>query len=383
MTSTRLPWDRPANRFSVAVAELRASGRTVLDLTGSNPTAAGLGPTRGDLLAALDHPDLAAYDPDPRGRLATRRAVAGTYPEGAVDPEQVVLTASTSEGYAHLFRLLCDPGDEVLVPTPSYPLFEYLAALDGVRVRTYPLRYDGAWHLDVGAVRAAAGPRVRALVVVHPNNPTGSFLSRSEVDTVVDVARACGAAVVADEVFADYALEPGPDRAGSLVAERRVPTFVLGGLSKSVAAPQVKLGWIVVAGPLAERGRTLDRLDLIADTYRSAGQPAQLVGAGLVPRGPAIRAPILARLRTGLAALRTGLLGSPAAVLHVEGGWSAILRYPSLRSGEARALGWIREHGLVVHPGYLFDLEGEAHVVVGLLTPPEVLDAALPILRAG
>lgn len=380
MPSSRLAWHRPPNRFSRAVGDLRASGRRVLDLTVSNPVAAGLGPDRAEILAGLDRPDLASYEPEPRGRAATRRVVASTC---AADPDAVVLTASTSEAYGFLFKLLCDPGDEILVPSPSYPLFEYLAALDGVRVRTYALRYDGAWHLDERALRDLPAGRVRAVVAVHPNNPTGSFLRRDEVDALVAVASAHGAALVSDEVFLDYALTGDPGRAGSLAGETRVPTFVLGGLSKSVAAPQVKLGWIVVAGPPSGRSRTLERLDLIADTYLSASQPAQLIAAALLPRGEAIRAPVLERLRDNLDRLRRGLEGGPGSVLHVEGGWSAILRYPATRTGEDRVLDWIRDRGVVAHPGYLFDLDGEAHVVVSLLVRPEVLDAALPALREG
>ncbi len=379
MTSNRLDWDRLPNRHWRAVEALRASGREVIDLTISNPVEAGLAPSASAIARALERADLSSYRPDPRGDADARRAVARTWERhgAVVDPRHLFLTASTSEAYAYLFKLLCDPGDTVLVPAPSYPLFEYLAALEGVRTRTYPLRYDGGWHVDTVALAAAVDDGARAVVLVHPNNPTGSFVRRDELDRIVEACARRGAAIVSDEVFADYALDDRPGRAGSLAAEDRVATFALGGLSKSVALPHVKLGWIAVAGPGPGRDRTCARLDLIADTYLSTGAIAQHAAAALIDLGPATRTEILRRLGRNLARLRERASGSAVGVLDVEGGWSAIVRAPSVRTGEDWAVALAEERGVLVQPGYFYDFDSEAYLVVSLLTPSDPFDAGI------
>jgi hypothetical protein len=282
------------------VAERRASGRPILDLTGSNPTRAGLD-YPGDLLAGLGDPGALAYEPEPRGQPRTREAVARDY-EGrgvAVSPEHVVLTASTSEAYAWLLKLLCDPGDRILVPRPSYPLFDYLAELEEVEVASYPLLFDGLWHVDPEAVAAAITPRTRAVFVVSPNNPTGSWLSRAAADGLRALCAERALAIVSDEVFADFPLRPRGDRQPSLADDGPGLSFALGGLSKSCGLPQLKLAWIAVAGPEPLRSEALARLELIADTYLSVGTPVQRAAPALLARKPQLAAPIRARLLPG------------------------------------------------------------------------------------
>ena len=379
MSSTRLDWDRPPNRLWRAVRGRRANGLAILDLTVSNPVEAGVSPPVDAIRRALEGADLAGYRPDPRGDRAARRAAAGTWAmHGAsVDPEHLFLTASTSEAYAFLFKLLCDPGDTILVPAPSYPLFEYLAALEGVRTRAYPLLHDGQWHVDTDALASAITEGVRAVVVVHPNNPTGSYLRRAEVERLVHECARAGAAIVSDEVFADYVLRDEPDRAGSLAGEDRVSAFALGGLSKSVALPQIKLGWIAVAGPPRERDAMCARLDLIADAYLSVGAVAQQAAPALIELGPVTRARILERLRRNLDRLRTRCRGTAVGVLDVEGGWSAILRIPAIRTAEDWAIALVDERGVLVQPGYFYDFASEAYLVVSLLVPSDRFDAGI------
>jgi alanine-synthesizing transaminase len=273
MFSARTAWDLTPNRLALLLEERRA-GREVLDLTETNPTRAGF-VAPPDLLALLADPAALRYDPQPAGLPAARAAVAADFARRgvAVAPEHVVLTASSSEAYALLFKLLADPGDQVLVPQPSYPLFDYLARLESVEAAPYALAYDGEWHLPLPAVEAALTERTRAVVVVSPNNPTGSFLKREEAAGLAALCARRGLALIADEVFADYPLREDPRRAPSLAAEAAALSFALGGLSKSCALPQLKLGWIAVGGEAALREAALARLEVVADTYLSVGTP--------------------------------------------------------------------------------------------------------------
>jgi len=364
--------------------DARARGGPWIDLTGTNPVHAGLGPPVERIRAALDDPGVGSYEPDPAGLPSARRAVADAYAARgvAVDPDRIVLTASTSEAYGFLFKLLCDPGDEVLVPAPSYPLFEPLAHLEGVRVRTYPLRYDGAWHVDVDAFRRAAAGRVRAAIVVHPNNPTGSFLRRDEARAIDAACAGAGIAVIADEVFAEYPLRDDPERAGSFAAGGAATTFALGGLSKSVALPQLKLAWVVVVGPAAAGRAALDGLEWIADAYLSVGAAVQCAVSRLLALGPEVRARILDRVRRNLDAIHRRTHGSPVAALDVEGGWSAVLRVPSVRTAEDWAVRLVETRGVLVQPGYFYDFDDEAHLIVSLLGDPDGFDAGVDAVVA-
>jgi alanine-synthesizing transaminase len=371
--SSRLKWDSPANSLAALLAEKRRAGMTVLDLTESNPTHAGFAYPGGEILAALADARSLQYDPAPRGLDSAREAVSEYYAQRGVaaDPSRILLTASTSEAYAYLFKLLADPGGEILVPRPSYPLFEFLAALESVRIRQYPLRYDGAWHVDFEALERAAGPRARAIVIVNPNNPTGSFLKRKEWARLEAFAAARGIAIVSDEVFSDFALAPDPARVATLAGGCNALTFSMSGLSKIAGLPQMKLGWIVAGGP--KREAALDGLEWIADTYLSVATPVQVALPRLLRAGEAVRAQILERTRENLAFLRSSIgSSSPVQVLNVEGGWYAILRVPRIRTEEQWALDLLAHHDVLVQPGFFYDFGSEAFLVLSLLTPSQV-----------
>jgi alanine-synthesizing transaminase len=386
--SSRLAWDRPENALATLERARRERGGEILDLTVSNPTRVGLpdlGPRVREVLAASaggPYEPLAAGLPAARAAIAAELAAAGA----PISPERLLLTASSSESYAFLFKLLCDPGDAVLVPEPSYPLFEYLARLEGVTPVPYRLAYDGAWHVDVASVdvalaRAGGGVagRARALIVVNPNNPTGSFLKRFELPALAARCETHGLAVIADEVFAAYAVAEDAERVRALAAETsftaRVLTFALGGLSKACGLPQLKLGWMAVAGPPARADEAVARLLLIADTYLSVGAPVQAAAARLLALGRDARQAIAARVATNRARLAEALpASSPCTLLPSEGGWSALVRVPATRGDEAWAQALLVEDGVLVHPGYFFDLRGGTFLVLSLL-PPEDLFA--------
>jgi alanine-synthesizing transaminase len=390
--SSRLPWERPENALATLELYRRARGDEILDLTVSNPTRVGLpdlGPRVREALAADAG---GVYDPVAAGLPAARDAIAAALAaEGAPVPrERLLLTASSSESYAFLFKLLCDPGDTVLVPEPSYPLFEYLARLEGVTPVPYRLAYDGAWHVDVGSVDEAlarAPGRPRALVVVNPNNPTGSFLKRFELPALEARCEAHGLAVIADEVFAPYAFGEDAQRVRALAAEaaftERVLTFALGGLSKACGLPQLKLGWMAVAGPRARVSDAVARLELIADTYLSVGGPVQAAAARLLALGREARQAIAARVSTNHARLAAALTAAASCtLLPSEGGWSAIVRVPATRGDEAWAITLLAEDGVLVQPGYFFDLTGGTFLVLSLLAPPEIFAEGVRRLAA-
>ncbi len=378
MFSDRTRFDLRPNRLAEAVAKRRAAGKPLLDLTLSNPTAACL-PVPEDLLAALASSEALRYEPLPRGLAIAREAVARDYSERGcpLDPERILLHASTSEAYAFLFKLLCDPGDEVLVPRPGYPLFDFLAGLESVVARSYALAYDGEWHIELDALTRAIGPRTRAVVAVSPGNPTGAYLEQHELEALQTLCAERGLALVADEVFADFPLRDDGRRAPSAARDSGALAFALGGLSKSCGLPQLKLAWTAVAGPEPLRRAALERLELVADTYLPVSTPVQIAAPGLIARKRELQAPIRARVRRNLEGLRAALgAGSAATLLEPEGGWSAVLRVPATRSEEERALALV-ERGVLVHPGYFFDFPGEAYLVLSLLPPPDEFDEGL------
>lgn len=373
MFSRRTCWDLRPNRLAERLAAKRATGARLLDLTESNPTRARI-PCPDDVLSGLVHPDGRRYDPAPLGLPAARAAVAADFARRGfpVAPERIVLSASTSEAYAFLFKLLCEPGDEVLVPRPGYPLFEFLAGLESVEARAYRFAHDGdGWHLDLASLRDAASPKARAVVAVNPGNPSGAFLKRDERTALVELCAERSLALVSDEVFADYSFWDDPLRAASLAEDGPVLAFTLGGLSKSCALPQLKLAWTAVTGPDALRDEALARLEIVADTYLSVSTPVQVAAPALLARREELQAPVRERLRTNLVALRQRISrSSPATLLAPEGGWYAVLRVPATLSEEERALRLLQKD-VVVHPGYFFDLDGGAFLVLSLLTPPD------------
>ena len=351
--------------FAAAIREARAAGRELIDLTVSNPTVCGFEYDAEAILRPLGNVGALTYDPDPRGMRSAREAVAEYYGDhGAdVDPDEVVLTTSTSEGYGYLFRLLCDANDEVLVAQPSYPLFDFLADLEDVRLKSYPLFYDQGWWIDFAELEKRIGPRTKAVVVVNPNNPTGHATGIAERQRLEEICVRRGLALIVDEVFLDYPLTEQRLRSFA-VGPHPVLTFCLSGMSKIAGLPQMKAGWIVGLGPEAERSQAMGRLEVIADTFLSMNAPVQ----GALPRWlagrKAIQGQILERLRQNLGAAQ----GSGVEVLQVEGGWSAILRLPQMGEDDlAETL--LREVGVLVHPGSFYGIPELGRVVISLLGP--------------
>jgi alanine-synthesizing transaminase len=366
--SERTHWNTEESDLARAHRLRREAGLPIADLTASNPARCGFSYPPG-LLDVLADPRAFDYDPQPRGSLPARQAVCAYYADlGAhVGPDQVILTTSTSEAYSFLFRLLCDPGREVLIPQPGYPLFDFLAALDDVRLRPAPLVYDHGWQIDFGSLRRALTPAARALVVVHPNNPTGHFTKPWEAEDLARLCREFDLSLIVDEVFLDYSLE---DRPWTFAAGLdQVPVFVVSGLSKIAGLPQMKAAWIVAAGP--DRQPALDRLEVIADTFLSMNAPVQCALPTWLQGRTAIQQQIRSRVRANLAELDRQLARFPEATrLKAEGGWYAILRIPALRRDE-ETVRTLLDSGVWVHPGYFFGLPDSGWLVLSLLTPAD------------
>ena len=414
MFSERTNWRLAKNRFTQAVEEVRARGTKILDLTASNPTRVGLTYNSAAILRALGSERALDYDPQAKGLLAAREAVGRYYHERRapgerdvasnvstgpmdrgrrtrnpeMDPERIVLTASTSEGYSYVFRLLCNAGDELLVPKPSYPLFEFLADLQDVKLVPYPLIYDHGWQMDFHSLEKAVTARTRGVVVVHPNNPTGSYVKESELEQLNSFCREHGLALIVDEVFLDYGIgdaggsavelrSTGQPRAAvptcfmhhsSFVENSGALTFTLSGLSKVSALPQMKVAWIVTSGPADLVEVAMGRLEVIADTYLSMSAPVQWAVPTLLSQRESIQAQLMDRVRGNLAELDRQLAGQKACRrLIVEGGWYAVVRVPVTRSDEELAIELVREKGVLVHPGHFYDFESDGYLVLSLI----------------
>jgi alanine-synthesizing transaminase len=383
MFSSRLPSTLAPNAFTRELARVRGAGARLLDLTETNPTRAGI-VYPGAITSALTDERSVLYRPEPFGLPEARQAASREFARQGrqVPADCVVLTASTSEAYALLFKLLCDPGDEVLVPQPSYPLFDLLTRLDLVSAVPYPIEYHGVWSIDVHALESRLTSRTRAILVVSPNNPTGSMLRRRDLDALSGICAARRIALIGDEVFLDYPLAPRDDAAR--VTDRvEMLTFSLGGLSKSAGLPQMKLGWMSVTGPDALVSGALARLEVICDTYLSVSTPVQLAAARLIEAGVSVRASIADRLATNLDALRAmARATSSVTVFEPEGGWSAVIQVPATQTEEAIALRLLRDAGVIVHPGYFFDFPREAFLIVSLLPEPRVFSEAIDLVAA-
>jgi len=355
---------------------MREEGRPVLDLTVSNPTACGFHFPEAAIREALGGPETMRHRPHPRGSLAAREAIAHHHGHGA-HPADFLLTASTSESYALLFKLLCDPGDQILVPTPSYPLFEWLARMEGVEAVPIPAWLHDRWDLDFAALDSAA-PRARALCMVNPNNPTGQFLSRREWRRLTDFCAARNLALLVDEVFADFPVEPEADHWPTAFEDPNppCPVFILSGLSKVALLPQVKLGWIAARGPGAMEA--LEALEFIADQYLSVSASAQVAAPALLGLAPNLRAQALERIRQNIFALDAWITRHPACSrLPVGGGWSALLRRPALEDDETFAVHLLDQEGVLVHPGHFFDLPSEGFLSLSLITPHDTFRLGL------
>jgi aspartate/methionine/tyrosine aminotransferase len=397
--SERTNWRLEQNRFTQALEEARARGAKLLDLTASNPTRVGLQYDEAGILSAFGSPEVFDYDPQSKGLLAARESVAAYYRDEHdvrdLDAAKIVLTTSTSEGYSFVFRLLCNAGDELLVPKPSYPLFEFLADLQDVKLVPYPLIYDHGWQMDFPSLAGAVTHRTRGVVVVHPNNPTGSYLKAAEVRMLNSFCREHGLAVIVDEVFLDYGLRTsgakapsyeeldrsaessGPsEERGSLAGNRGALTFTLSGLSKIAALPQMKVAWVVTSGPPDLAQEAIARLDVIADTYLSMNAPIQWAVPVLMEQRKNIQRQLLERVKTNLAELDRQLAGQQACQrLSVEGGWYAVLRVPVTRSDEELAIELVREKAVVVHPGHFYDFPSDGFLVVSLISDEKEFSA--------
>jgi alanine-synthesizing transaminase len=374
--SARTQWDMGETRWARELARLRAAGAQVWDLTASNPTTCGFAYDPASILGPLNDPQALHYEPNPMGLFPAREAVSRYYRgHGAiVDAEQILLTTSTSEAYSFLFRLLCDPGDEVLIGQPGYPLFDFLAQLDDVRLVPYELFYDHGWHLDLEALRGRVTPRTRAIALVHPNNPTGHFTLATERAAVEGLCLEHGLALIVDEVFLDYGLAGREAGQSFATGSHPVPTFVLSGLSKVAALPQMKAAWMVC---FAER-EAVQRLEVICDTFLSMSAPIQHALPAWLGQRSALQAQIRDRVEGNLATLDAILLRqSLISRLQVEAGWYAVLRVPGVQTGEETALALLLEQGVVVHSGGFFGFSGPGWLVVSLLGPDEEFAAGV------
>jgi aspartate/methionine/tyrosine aminotransferase len=387
MFSARTNWKLTRNRLTEALESSRAGGAKIFDLTASNPTRVGLRYDEAAILSTLASPRAIDYDPQPKGLWSAREAIAAYYRDQhcaaahdahRFDAEQLVLTTSTSEGYSYIFRLLCNPGDELLVPKPSYPLFEFLADLEDVKLVPYPLIYDHGWQMDFPSLEKAATPRTRGVVVVHPNNPTGSYVQPHELSLLNAFCREHSSgekgssekslALIVDEVFLDYAHDGQPHP--SFTANQDVLTFTLSGLSKVSALPQMKVAWIAVSGPPAETAPALARLEVIADTYLSMNAPLQWATPTLLEQRKSLQRQLLDRVRGNLAELDRQLAAQKTCErLAVEGGWYAVLCVPVTKSDEELAVDLLQKKSVLVHPGHFYDFPSDGYLVLSLITP--------------
>src|SRR5215510_5835294 len=370
MFSHRTNWDLKPNRLSEALAQHRTRGKPLLDLTASNPTESGFQYASHAIMRALCSPRTIEYRPDPKGLEPARRAVAQYYADRGTRaaPANMVLTTSTSEAYSFIFRLLCNPGDELLIPTPGYPLFDFLADIQDVKLKRYPLIYDHGWQIDMHALEQAISDRTRGIIVVHPNNPTGHFTRPEEMAALNQLCMAGKMAIIADEVFLDFSLLPQPPQ--SFCANQDGLTFTMSGLSKISGLPQMKFAWLVISGPEQLKREALARLEMIADTYLSLNAPVQLAAPVFLEMRHGFQQQVMPRIRANLAELDRQLAAQKkCSRLQVEGGWYAVLRVPATRSDEDLALELLDQRSVYVHPGHFYDFHQDGYLVVSLITP--------------
>jgi alanine-synthesizing transaminase len=369
--SRRTDWNQEHNLLSQTLDELKAKGKSIIDLTESNPTRCGIN-YPAEILNSLSDPKNLNYIPDSRGMESARKFVAHFC---GADVSKTMLTASTSESYSYLFRLLLNPGDKVLIPSPSYPLFQFLLELNDAKFESYPLVYDnGTWRIDFDVLKTLIDAKTKAIILVNPNNPTGSYIKAEELKKLNTICRVYGLAIISDEVFYDYALQKGDFV--SLKGNQQSLTFVLGGLSKSLCLPQMKLGWILASGPATVVEEALNRLEIIADTFLSVNTPVQNAVAVWLNKAKDIQNQVMERVSGNL---RT-LLESQLTVLTVEGGWNAILKMGKIDE-EGVVIDILHHHQILVHPGFFFDIEPSGHLVLSLLPPSSDFDKIVPIIK--
>jgi alanine-synthesizing transaminase len=378
MFSNRTNWNLKPNRLSEVLAGHRAAGKPLLDLTVSNPTECGFDYDRQAILKALANPGSLSYDPGPKGLLAAREAISEYYSarEIIVPVEDIILTTSTSEAYSFAFRALCDSGDELLIPEPSYPLFSFLADIHDVKLAGYPLLYDHGWQIDFHALRQATTPRSRGIVVVNPNNPTGNFCKDGEIEKLNEICSPRQMAIIADEVFLDFHLQAARPR--SFATNSASLTFTMSGLSKISGLPQMKAAWLITSGPEQLKTPALSRLEVIADTFLSMNTPVQLAIPRFLDLRHGFQKQLMARVRRNLTELDRQLAAKSSCTrLEVEGGWYAILRVPVTRSDEDLAIDLLNTQGIYVHPGHFYDFPTDGFLIVSLITPEEDFDEGM------
>jgi alanine-synthesizing transaminase len=369
MFADRTNWNLDENRLTTALARHRASGKPLLDLTASNPTESGFEYDQAAIVRALSDPAVLEYHPDPHGLVAARRAIAGYYFSlgSTVAVEDIFLTTSTSEAYSFIFRLLCNPGDELLIPAPSYPLFDFLGDIHDVRLVRYPLVYDHGWQVDFHALEREITPRVRGIVLVHPNNPTGHFCKAEDASRLNEICSERQLALIADEVFLDFVI--GKEKPASFAANSGALTFTVSGLSKISGLPQMKAAWLIVAGPDERKQQALERLEVIADAYLSMNTPVQLAIPEFLQQRHKFQKQLLNRVRMNLSELDRQLNSQTHCTrLEVEGGWNAVLRVPATRSDEDLAIELLTARDVHVHPGHFYDFASEGYLVLSLIT---------------
>ncbi|HEX4002921.1 MAG TPA: pyridoxal phosphate-dependent aminotransferase [Candidatus Acidoferrales bacterium] len=389
MFSQRTNWNLEENAYTRALHRHREAGKRVLDLTASNPTTCGFHYDEAAILDALRDPAALRYEPEPKGTAEGRAAVARYYAEkgaSGIDPENLILTTGTSEAYSFLFRLLCEPGDEVLIAHPSYPLFDFLATIQDVKLRAFQFVYDHGWQIDFHSLRQALGARTRAIVVIHPNNPTGHFAGAAEAEELTAICAKHDLALIVDEVFLDYELKAASARKrrhGTFASNAAALTFVLSGLSKIAALPQMKLAWIAASGPAAVVRESIARLEVIADTYLSLNTPLQRALPALLGEREGMQRQIRERTERNLEELDAQLARQKSVSrLEVEGGWYAVLRVPAVQSDEELAIRLLEERGVLAHPGHFYDFAEQGYLVISLLTPGEEFRAGAGELLA-
>jgi alanine-synthesizing transaminase len=372
MFAERTNWNLAANRLSEALARHRAGGKRLFDLTASNPTECGFEYDSEVILAALRNPAALRYEPNPKGLESARLAVTEYYSglDARISADDIFLTTSTSEAYSYVFRLLCNPGDELLIPAPSYPLFSFLAEILDVKLVRYPLVYDHGWQIDFHTLQNAVTPRTRGVIVVNPNNPTGHFVKANELQALNDLCAKRDLAIIADEVFLDFGFSGAPL---SLAANNQALTFVMSGLSKVAGLPQMKMAWLVANGPVALKQQAIEKLEIIADTYLSPNAPVQLATPTFLELRSGFQKQLLARVHHNLKELDRQLEAQRnCSRLEVEGGWYVVLRVPAIRSDEELALALLESRDVYVHPGHFFDFPSEGYLVLSLIAREEV-----------
>lgn len=383
MFANRTNWNLTPNRLSEALARHRTSGKPLWDLTISNPTECGFAYDDQEIRSALASPGVLCYEPDPRGMRSARSAVANYYSDRGTPVEiaDIFLATGTSEAYSLAFRMLCNPGDEILIPAPSYPLFDYLADIHDVKLSRYPLLYDDGWQIDFHALEQLIGERTRALIVVHPNNPTGHFTKEQEVKHLNELCIRHDMALIADEVFLDFALQG--DRAQTLVANSPVLTLTASGLSKISGLPQMKSAWLIANGPQEVKAQALARLEVIADTYLSMNAPVQLAMPAFLAQRQKFQNQLIERVRKNLAEFDRQLrLQHACSRLRIEGGWYAVLRLPMTCEDEEFAISLLHTQNIYVHPGHFYDFADKSYLVLSLITPERNFAESLKALLA-